>query len=157
MMLPSRRVGTRLTAWAGLLLATAVILQAQAVMRTDLTFTALETEVSFWGRGTYQPSEPRRQWVDEGIGQLLQASPRHPDFLELSAAQLAWEAYWSEDVPMRSQLQEQALAVQFSAVQGRPGYRQGWQKLLQYCGIREECSPYRQLAERQLQLLERWN
>ena len=54
------------------------------------------------------------------------------------------------------QLHQQALAAQFSALESRPGDRQGWQTLLQYCDLADGCIPYRQLAERQLQSLKRW-
>ena len=67
------------------------------LIRNHLAFTQLETEVSFWGRGTYMPTDQTRAQTARGIAQLVEATPKDARAHNVHASQLAWEAYWQQD------------------------------------------------------------
>jgi len=61
-------------------LAVIVAWQSATLFRMDLAFTAAETELSFWGRGDYQPTEATRARISRELGVLLEGAPAHPDY-----------------------------------------------------------------------------
>jgi hypothetical protein len=67
-----------ITALAITLLATYT---AYTTLRLDLTFTNAKTEVSFWGRGNYQPTDKTRAKTGAQVDTLLASIPcwqKHP-------------------------------------------------------------------------------
>ena len=79
---------------------------ATDTVTTDLEFTRLETEISFWGRGDYVPTERTRERMDSQITRFANDHPRLADAHRLRASQLVWEAYWASDVANRKTLAE---------------------------------------------------
>ena len=102
-------------------------LSAQMV-RNHLAFTQLETEVSFWGRGEYLPTERTRERTAQGIEQLVQAAPRNADAQVLHASQLAWESYWQQS----PDLAESAIKAQQQALDWRPARPQDQRLMVEY-------------------------
>jgi len=141
-------------------LAIVVSLAAAAVagntVTTDLEFTRLETEISFWGRGDYVPTERTRERMDSEISRFANNHPRLADAHRLLASQLVWEAYWASDVPDRHALAEKAVNAQRQLLELRPASRQGWENLLEYSRFLAEPEETASLARRQLALLPRW-
>jgi hypothetical protein len=119
-------------ALAALGLAVTVAWQAATVLRLDLAFTAAETELSFWGRGDYQPEDATRQRTAQALEALLAAAPRHPDYLAQAAYHDAWRAYREDDPALAQPYALRALHNQYGAQQARPAYRQGWEKMVGY-------------------------
>lgn len=122
----------KLHALAALSLAVALTWESAALLRQDLSFTAAETEVSFWGRGSYQPTAATRAATGRQLEWLLAGSPGHPGYLTLAANYHAWEGFWADTPEAEQEHNGQALAAQFLAQQHRPAYRPGWEKLLGY-------------------------
>ncbi len=144
-------------ALAALILAITAAWQSADLFRLDLAFTAVETELSFWGRGNYQPGEATREHTARALDTLLARAPDQPDYLALAAYHSAWLAY-EEDVPeiARSHALE-AAQTQLLAQQRRPAYRQGWEKMVGYArraGSAERAAALRDLARRRLDALQ---
>jgi hypothetical protein len=118
-----------ITALAITLLATYT---AYTTLRLDLTFTNAKTEVSFWGRGNYQPTDKTRAKTGAQVDTLLAKAPTNPEYLRLAANRAAWEAFWVEEPDRRQALRELAMWQQHWALQARPAHRQSWQKLVEY-------------------------
>ena len=106
--------------------------QAVHLIRSDLTFTRLETEVSFWGRGSYTPTAVRRESTERGLARLVKGFAGHPDYLSLQASQLSWEAYWAENEEVRRRYDRHTLESQQLALDSRPAHRQSWVKMVEY-------------------------
>lgn len=124
-------------------------------MRRDLQFTKLDTELSFWGRDNYQPTDPARASTAAGIGALLHIAPTHANYLTLRASQLAWEGYWiGGDAGLA--LDKQALAAQVQAQHSRPAYGLGWLYLLEYAERAGADEEYQAQARNRLDALRRW-
>jgi len=119
-------------ALAALGLAVTVAWQSATTFRLDLAFTAAETELSFWGRGDYQPDDASRQRTSQALEALLAAAPHHPDYLALAAYHDAWRAYREDDPTLAQPYALRALDNQYGAQQARPAYRQGWEKMVGY-------------------------
>ena len=119
-------------ALAALGLAVTLAWQAATLFHLDLAFTATETELSFWGRGDYQPAEATRETTRRDLDALLAAAPEHPDYLTLAAYHAAWLAYWEDDPTVARPYALLAVDNQYAAQQNRPAYRQGWAKLVEY-------------------------
>lgn len=139
----------RTVAAIALLVAFTVVWQALGLLQRDLVFTATETEVSFWGRGEYQPYESTREATGRAVEQLVTVAPAQPDYLTLAASYYAWRAYWAEETAAESAYNTQALAAQYSAQQSRPAYRRGWESVLGYAARLDQ-------AEAQLTLAQLW-
>jgi hypothetical protein len=105
---------------------------AYTVFKLDLTFTNAKTEVSFWGRGNYQPTDKTRAKTGAQVDTLLAKAPTNPEYLRLAANRAAWEAFWVEEPERRQALRELAMWQQHWALQARPAHRQSWQKLVEY-------------------------
>ena len=117
---------------AALGMAVTVAWQSATVFRLDLAFTAAETELSFWGRGDYQPDDASRQRTAQALEALLAVAPRHPDYLALAAYHDAWRAYREDDPTLAQPYAVRALNNQYGAQLNRPAYRQGWEKMVGY-------------------------
>ena len=65
-------------ALATLGLAVTLAWQAATLFHLDLAFTATETELSFWGRGEYEPAEATRETTGRELDALLAAAPVTP-------------------------------------------------------------------------------
>jgi hypothetical protein len=119
-------------ALAALVLALTGVWQSATLFRLDLAFNSAETELSFWGRGNYQPTEATRQHISQALDALLAAAPSHPDYLALAAYHDAWQAYREDDPALARPYALRAMKTQYLAQQRRPAYRQGWVKLVEY-------------------------
>ena len=131
--------GNRLTsircfslAAATLALAITVAWQSATVYRLDLVFNRTETELTFWGRGDYQPLDATRVRTARELDALLAQAPAHPDYLALAAYHEAWLAYREDDPALAQPYALRAVKAQFFAQQNRPAYRQGWAKMVRY-------------------------
>ena len=134
-----------------------IVLAALAIahMLRDIQFTALDTELSFWGRENYQPTEAIRANTGAGITALLISSPANANYLTLRASQLAWEGYWVAGGAGR-ELDQQALAAQAQAQRSRPAYGLGWLYLLEYAERAGADEEYLAQARNRLGALRRW-
>lgn len=106
--------------------------RAADLLRQDLAFTAVQTEVSFWGRGDYQPARPVRTDLGRRLDTLLADSPAQPDYLTVAASYFAWQAFWAETLELEQDYSRRALRAQYTAQQSRPAYRRGWVIMLGY-------------------------
>lgn len=98
----------------------------------NLIFTAAETEVSFWGRGSYQPDQKIVEQTSRSVESLIEDSEQHPSYHSLNASVLAWIAYWEADNIARERFVQQTIATQARAIESRPAHRQSWLKLIEY-------------------------
>jgi hypothetical protein len=127
-------------------LALGIATQASWLARSDLLFTAAETEVSFWGRGSYHPTPGTIEATEARITNLLSLSPNHPDYLALQAALHDWLSYWSEDFEATRQFSADAVAAQLAALKSRPAHRRDWLTLSRYASRVPETRAMRRLA-----------
>jgi hypothetical protein len=118
-----------------------------------LAYTRAQTELSFWGRGSYQPTPQAIRNTDKTLQGLLQAAPRHPENLELQAHYTAWQAYWSKDLNTRDTLNREAVEIQYRALLSRPAHRQGWSKMVEYASRSSAGEMMLQLAQKKLKSL----
>jgi hypothetical protein len=145
-----------LAAFAGALAIT-VAWQSATLFRLDLAFTATETELSFWGRDGYQPTDAARARIGKELDTLLERAPAHPDYLALAAYHHTWQAYREDDPTIAQVYALQAVNAQFAAQQNRPAYRQGWAKMVGYArraGSDEGSAALVLLAQQRLDVLE---
>ena len=131
--------GSRLThiacfslATAALAVAITVAWQSATLYQLDLAFTRTETELTFWGRGDYQPLDATRERTGRELAALLAQAPANPDYLALAAYYEAWLAYREDDPELAQPYALRAVNAQFFAQQNRPAYRQGWAKMVGY-------------------------
>ena len=101
---------------------------ALATLQHDIHFNTLETEVSFWGQGSYMPTDETRARTGEGIEQLVTSAPENANYHALQASQLAWESYWQQN---KTQAQ-QAVQAQQKALNWRPARIQDQQLMVEY-------------------------
>ena len=134
----------------------AVVLNALQVFVRDIQFTSLETEVSFWGRGSYEPTVSTRADVDAQLSLALQHYPTSAPLLTLRASQLAWEGYWAVSSEDQLQYTRVAMEAELASLHARPAYGQGWLKLLQYQAVDEAGEELHEVARAQMQTLKRW-
>jgi hypothetical protein len=122
----------KLIGLAFLALALAGVWQAMGTIQRDITFTAAQTEVSFWGREQYQPTAATIERTGALIGKLTRRPNSHPEHLALQGAYASWRSYWAEDSSARSEFATLAVNSQFRALESRPGHRHGWAKMVEY-------------------------
>lgn len=115
-----------------LVVASAGVVAGARTFLQDIAFTRVQTELSFWGRGAYRPDPLVVEHTGNALEALLRSAPEHPEFLELRAHYLIWQAYWSTDMDSRQALGRQALEAQQRALLSRPANRQGWSKMVEY-------------------------
>jgi hypothetical protein len=114
------------------------LVQSASLIQQNLLFTRAKTEVSFWGRGNYQPGEITVNRTVNQLDDLLQANPSQPDYLGLQANAAVWPAYWSgRDAAIGESAGsgitvQQAINSQYAALQARPAHRYSWVKLAEY-------------------------
>jgi hypothetical protein len=140
---------------AALLLIVALIgvYRGFATCLQNLAYTRAQTELSFWGRDTYQPTRQAIQTTAGTLQALLHAAPGHPEYLELQAHYLRWQAYWSDDLQSRDALGREAVEVQHQALLYRPAHRQGWSKMVEYASTASSGKVMLELAQTRLDSL----
>jgi hypothetical protein len=126
------------------------VYDAVRICLQDLEFTRVQTEISFWGRGTYQPPQGIIEHAGDVLSGLLQAASAHPEMLELEAHYLAWSAYRAEDMDRRGHLMQAAVDSQYLALLSRPANRQGWSKMVEYASWAPNGEAMLQLARKRL-------
>lgn len=138
------------------LLALTGIFWSAELLVQDLRFTAVATEVSYWGRGDYKPLPATVESATAQIEQLLLARPDNPKYLELQANTLAWLAYWSDEFEQRRHYMSDAVAVQSLALESRPAHAQSWAKLIDYNARANGGDEMEVRAQQHLTALQRW-
>lgn len=126
------RPSQRLWAVPALLLVFVAAVQSAALFKQNLLFTRAETELSFWGRTNYQPTQSTINHTVQTINTLLQHAPQHPNYLSQKAYAHAWQAYWAQTPQQAAQHATQALSSQQGAMQSRPAHPQSQRKMLEY-------------------------
>lgn len=111
-----------------LILLVIVAALALQMIRNHLAFTQLETEVSFWGRGEYMPTDTTRERTAGEIQQLVDATPKDARAHTLQASQQAWESYWQQN----PELTENAIKAQKQALDWRPARAQDQRLMVEY-------------------------
>jgi len=124
-----------------------------ATLAQDLAYTRAETELSFWGRDNYQPTPPAILATGQTLRALVQRAPRHPDYLALQARYIAWQAYWSADVPASDALRRAAVTSQHRSLLSRPAYRLGWSIMVEYASNANSGEEVLSLAQQRLEAL----
>ncbi len=113
------------------------IFQAANIVREDLHFTRLQTEISFWGRDDYHPTNAVIQRSNQAMHTLLTGAPKHPAFLYAQANSYAWQAYWAQGQAETRQLSRRAVNLQRKAVAARPAHLFDQAKLAEYIASAE--------------------
>jgi pectin methylesterase-like acyl-CoA thioesterase len=108
------------------------LVYSASLIQQNLLFTHAQTEVSFWGRGDYQPTSTTIAHTVQQLESLLQREPKQPDYLGLQANAFVWLAYWADDGGVRVKTVQQAIDSQYAALQFRPAHRYSWVKLGEY-------------------------
>lgn len=124
------------------------------VLVQDLAYTRAQTELSFWGRGDYQPTPQAVDDTEQTLQFLLAENPYHPEFLILQARYNAWQAYWSENLDMREVSSREAMLHQYRALESRPAHRQSWLTMVEYASRSRDGEALRQFAQARLALLQ---
>ena len=137
-----------------LLLTLTCVYFGLSLLVQDLAYTRAQTELSFWGRGNYQPTVQAIQAVSETLEDLLEGAPQHPEYLQLQANNFSWQAYWSENMLIRDDLNGEAVISQYRALQSRPAHRQGWSKMVEYASRASSGRETLPLAQNRLALLQ---
>jgi hypothetical protein len=137
-----------------LLLTLTCVYFGLSLLVQDLAYTRAQTELSFWGRGNYQPTVQAIQAVSETLEDLLEGAPQHPEYLQLQANNFSWQAYWSQDMSTRDALNGEAVTNQYRALQSRPAHRQGWSKMVEYASRASSGRETLPLAQKRLALLQ---
>ena len=113
------------------------VVQSASLLQQDLLFTRAQTEVSFWGRGEYQPTPATIRGTEQQINQLVAITPDHPEYLSVQANSLAWQAYWAEDKETTQRYGNSAVNAQYQALESRPAHGRSWEKLAEYSASTE--------------------
>lgn len=137
-----------------LLLAVTGVYVGASSCAQNLAYTRAQTEISFWGRGDYQPTPQVIGDTGQNLQALLQEAPRHPENLTLQAYFTAWQAYWSPDLNTRDALNREAVEIQYLALLSRPAHRQGWLKMVEYASRASSAEMMLQLAQNRLASLQ---
>ena len=116
----------------GLALASIMAFQGAQAIYLDLVYTAVATELSFWGRENYRPTDKTIKRTGQTLATLLQHRPHHPEYLTQQAYYRSWQGFFAADMNQRLSFNEQAVTIQYRAIQQRPAYRQGWAEMVEY-------------------------
>ena len=140
-----------------LVVALGLLVQAGALVSQHLLYTRAYTEVSFWGREHYQPTEATQSLVSQQISALLQANAKHPDYLTLQAQRAAWQSQWQAQArPAQPLQQNTTLNAQYGALESRPARPQDWQLMVTYAQ-RSSATRWQAVSfQRRLQELQRF-
>lgn len=142
--------------FGSLVLMLLVMHDATKLFSGNLKFTDAETEVSFWGRGEYQPGQKTVERTERSIESLVATSDRHPSYLNLSASASAWFAYWAIDSAGRERFVQKSVTAQTEAIKSRPAHRQSWIKLIEYLSNTNNSGETEAWASDQLAGLQRY-
>lgn len=115
-----------------LLVALLGVFHAGNFFSQDLQYTRAQTEVSFWGRQGYIPTNQAISDTSHAIEYLLNRSPAHPGYLSLQANSYAWQSYWALEERITTHYAELALNSQGLALQSRPVHPLSRAKMLEY-------------------------
>lgn len=118
---------TRLCALALLALSLWGAWQGATLAQRDFAFEAARTEVSFWGRDNYQPTESTIERTGNTLSNVIAQNP-HPEYLSVQAAYYTWRAYWEGS----NELAVAAVNSQQKALESRPAHPQDAKKLVEY-------------------------
>ena len=113
----------------------------------DIAYTRAQTELSFWGRDNYQPSEQVIAETGDRLEGLLDSAPHHPEYQKLQALYNSWQAYWSSGMPERDSLNSETMSNQYGALLSRPAHRQDWSKMIEYASRARNGETMLQLAQ----------
>ena len=125
-------VTTRLLALSFLVFALVGVGSAVKLFNQDLLFARAQTELSFWGRGDYNPEPVTIDLTEQALLTLLSGGSANPEHLLLMANFAAWKSYWNEDFYKAEQWGAKAVDSQYAALVVRPAHRQSWAKMLEY-------------------------
>ena len=145
---------SRLIAAPILVLALVAAYTGLTTFAQDLAFTNTQTELTFWGRDSYQPEPETIKYTGQAIDALLQNAPGHPEYLGLQANYAAWRAYWATDTIERVSFSQQAVQSQHAALQSRPAHRHGWSKMVEYASRASDGEVMLQQAQARLRALQ---
>ena len=137
-----------------LLLALSGTIQAAKLFNRDLLFTGVETELGFWGRGDYHPTEATIERTGRTLGELLSLSPADPQTLILRANYAAWRGYWAQDIQQGQHFNQQAVQAQYAALESRPAHRHSWSKMVEYAARASDGEVMLQQAQARLRALQ---
>ncbi|MEH6587326.1 MAG: hypothetical protein V7720_12255 [Halioglobus sp.] len=98
----------------------------------DLAYTSVDTELSFWGREDYTPTQRTIERTGATLDLLLGHRPEHADYLARQAYWLSWQGFFTTDISQRLEFNRQATQRQHLALRARPAYRQGWIEMIEY-------------------------
>lgn len=143
----------RLLALSALLLAITGACAGLFTVRQDLAFTRAQTEISFWGRGSYVPEAATIARTGHSVDALLAQSHGHPQYLALAAEYAIWRSHWAQDMAHKSSFAGQALSRQAAALQSRPAHRQSWLKMVEYASRTRDGEAVLKRAQTRLQAL----
>jgi hypothetical protein len=129
------------------------VVQAINLFNQDLLFTRAQTELSFWGRGSYRPEPASILGTEQALHKLLSGAAANPEYLALQANYAAWQGYWAEDFQVAQQFGREAVDTQFAALQSRPAHRHGWAKMVEYASRLQNGKPMRTLAQARVKAL----
>jgi len=76
----------------------------------DFLYTSVATEVSFWGRGDYEPTAFTTELAVRGVERLIQQAPANSKYLSLQAKLYSWQGYWAQDTSTKSEFGQMAVA-----------------------------------------------
>lgn len=127
--------------------------QGASLVQDDLAFNAARTQVSFWGRGNYQPTAATVDRTGKSIDTLVQHSG-HPEYLSLQAAWSSWRSHWTDNAGERAGYANRAVASQYAAMELRPAHRHGWIKMVEYASRDASGAARLEQAEVRLQALQ---
>ena len=100
------------------------IYQAVNIAFSDLEFSRVNTELSFWGRQGYKPAASRVSNVGATINTALQRWPGNPQYLQAQGRYLLWRSYWESGAKKATGFGEQAVDSWLQAMKQRPAHRQ---------------------------------
>ena len=150
-----QRIPARLVALLSLGVALSGIIHAINLFNRDLLFTRAQTELSFWGRGSYSPEPVTVLRTEQSLNKLLSGAATNPEYLALHANYFAWQAYWAEEFQLAQHFGQQAVDTQYAALQSRPAHRHSWTKMLEYASRIQDGKPMRAEAQARVNALER--
>jgi hypothetical protein len=145
----------RLPAVFALVLAVVVAYAGFTTAREDLANARAQAEISFWGRGEYQPEPHTIERTGRTIEALLRQAPAHPEYLALQASYSGWRAYWEHDPERQADFAQQAVSSQYAALESRPAHRHSWSKMVEYASRTTTGEAMRVAAQARQQALQR--
>jgi len=146
-------ISAKLLALLLLGLGLAGVVQAAHLFSQDLIFTRAQTELSFWGRGSYRPEQQTMILTQQALDQLLSGAPANPEYLALQANYAAWQGFWAEDFREAQAFGRVAVDTQYAALETRPAHRHGWAKMVEYASRIHDGKSMRQEAQARLTAL----